>query len=90
MTQAVKPKGETTMKTIATKNTATETETMFSKTDADYAEMDTALAESRKLFASLKDLETLGKYGTEIWVATFAKYADAFKKANGYRPHWAR
>ena len=78
------------MKTIATKNTATETETMFSKTDAEYAEIDKALAETRKLFASLKDLEALGQYGTEVWKETFAKYAVVFKEANGYRPLWAR
>ena len=80
----------TTMKSYATKDYTVETESIFSKTDAEYEAIDKALVESRKLFAALKELETLGKYGTALWMETFAKYADAYKKANGYRPHWAR
>ena len=69
---------------------AVETENLFSKTDEEYAEIDNALAEARKMFANLKELEALGKYGTTLWAEEFAKYAVVFKKANGYRPHWAR
>ena len=68
----------------------TTTESIFSKTEKEYKTIDKALAESRKLFATLKDLESIGQYGTEKWSELFAKYKVAFKKANGYNPHWAR
>lgn len=69
--------------------TANEIE-LFSKTDAEYAEIDKNLAKSRKLFDTLKAMEALGEYGTEKWAETFTKYATAYKLAHGYRPHWAR
>lgn len=68
----------------------TTTENIFTKTDAEYAEIDKATAKARKLFDTLKAMEALGQYGSEVWNTTFAKYAEAFKKAHGYRPHWAR
>ena len=79
------------MTSFATKKyTTTTEESMFSKTDAEYAEMDKATADYREIAKTLKALEALGMYGTERWNRTFSKYAESFKKANGYRPHWAR
>ena len=78
------------MTSFATKKYTTTEESMFSKTDAEYAEIDKATSDYREIFKTLKALETLGMYGTERWNKTFAKYAELFKKANGYRPHWAR
>ena len=65
-------------------------ETIFTKSEKEYKEIDKLLAKSRKLFDVLKVMEASGLYGTAQWAETFAKYAEAYKKANGYRPHWAR
>ena len=77
------------MTSFATKKYATE-ETEFIKTDEEYAKMDKHIAKYRKLHSVLKGMEESGEYGSEKWVEIFAKYVEEFKKANGYRPHWAR
>ena len=66
------------------------TESIFNLTEKDYKTIDKALKLSRKLFAGLKQMEQEGLYGTIQWSEAFAKYAEVFKKANGYKPHWAR
>ena len=68
----------------------TETENIFSRTDAEYKKQDKLLKLTRELFDTLKALEAIGEYGTAKWGEVFTKYAETFKKANGYRPHWAR
>lgn len=65
-------------------------EEIFSKTEAEYRKIDKLLKLTRELFATLKAMEEVGQYGTEKWAETFGKYREAFKKANGYFPHWAR
>jgi len=69
--------------------TTIETE-IFSRTDAEYRKIDKLTAQYRELFKVLKALEEIGQYGTEKWTETFTKYAETFKKVNGYRPHWVR
>lgn len=65
-------------------------EEMFTKTDKEYAKIDKLTTLYRELHATLKAMEEIGEYGTEKWSEVFNKYADTFKKVNGYRPHWAR
>ena len=67
-----------------------ETNEIFTKSEKEYKEIDKLLAKSRKLFDALKAMEASGLYGTAQWAEMFSKYAEAYKKANGYRPHWAR
>ena len=64
-------------------------EEIYSRTEAEYREIDKKTAEYRHLFSELKALEEVGKYGSEVWMETFRKYAETFKSVNGYRPHWA-
>ena len=63
---------------------------IFIKTDKEYAKLDKLTKLYRELYDTLKAMEAIGEYGTEKWAETFAKYAETFKKVNGYRPHWAR
>ena len=63
---------------------------IFTKTEKEYAKLDKLYAKKRELFDNLKSLESVGKYGTEIWKETFTKYAVTFKALHGYNPHWAR
>lgn len=66
------------------------TTTMFNKTEEEFKAIDKLYAKTRKLFNTLKNMESEGLYGTEEWGKAFAKYADAYKACHGYRPHWAR
>ena len=68
----------------------TTTETIFTKTDAEYAEIDKATVKARKLFDSLTKLAENGKKDTAEWLNLWKKYSETFKKAHGYNPHWAR
>ena len=63
---------------------------IFTLTEKEYKSIDKCLKASRELFAALKALEASGAYGTAEWADLFAKYCTVFKKANGYKPHWAR
>ena len=65
-------------------------EELFTKSDKEYAKLDKLTKLYRELYDTLKAMEAIGEYGTEKWSETFNKYAETFKKVNGYRPHWAR
>lgn len=66
------------------------TETIFTKTEAEYKKADKLLKLKRDLFTTLKAMEEANQYGTEEWSKTFTKYADTYNACHGYRPHWAR
>ena len=66
------------------------TESIYSKTEAEYKKMDKLYAKTRELFDTLKALEEANAYGSEKWNEVWAKYVETFKKAHGYRPIWAR
>lgn len=67
----------------------TATESIFTKTETEYNKMDKLYSKKRALFATLKNMEAEGLYGSSKWGETFAKYAETFKACHGYRPHWA-
>lgn len=78
------------MKNTEAINTVNTEEEIFSRTEKEYKEADRLLSLTRKLFDTLKAMEEIGEYGSKAWAETFSKYAETFKKAHGYRPHWAR
>ena len=45
---------------------------------------------TRSLFDSLKALEADGLKGSAEWNMLWSEYHIAFRKLNGYQPHWAR